>query len=340
VPCGPAAVVLLLGVGACQSPPGPIFPQISPPIVWPRPPDRPRIRYIGELTGQASLGVKPRGWSAVKAVFEGPPPEVAFTAPSAVAVRGERVYVADGQLGVIHVLNLETRVFSVIAQAGGAALQGPIDVTLTGDELAVADSRRAAVYLFRPDGTYVRSVGEGVLQRPASLAWRNAASELWVSDAALHQCLVFDAAGTLKRRIGQRGPQPGQFNFPAGLTWREPLGAVLADAMNFRVQMLDAAGNAVSSFGQLGDAAGDFALPRDVAVDSAGHIYVLDNRFENVQIFDPGGQLLMAFGQEGQGPGEFCLPSGITIDERDRIWIADTYNRRVQVFQYIPEDVP
>jgi sugar lactone lactonase YvrE len=250
------------------------------------------------------------------------------------------VYVADGQLGVIHVLDLAERAFGLISQAAGAALQGPVDVTLAGNELAVADSRRAAVYLFRPDGMYVRSVGAGVLQRPASVAWRSAECELWVADTGLHQCLVFDAAGTLKRRIGQRGEQLGQFNFPAGLAWREPLGAVLADAMNFRVQILGADGSAVSSFGRQGDAAGDFALPRDVAVDSAGHIYVLDNRFENVQIFASDGQLLMAFGQEGQGPGEFCLPSGITIDERDRIWIADTYNRRVQVFQYMREDAP
>lgn len=115
------------------------------------------------------------------------------------------------------------------------------------------------------------------------------------------------------------------------------VGLVVADAMNFRVQVFDDAGMPVTIFGKKGDAAGDFARPRGVAVDSDGHLYVVDNQFENVQIFDRDGRLLMAFGHEGDQPGQFALPSGITIDTHDRIWIADSYNRRVQVFQYLSE---
>jgi DNA-binding beta-propeller fold protein YncE len=341
--CLCAAAVCLFG---CQTPGGPIFPAVYPPIVWPRPPDRARIQYVGELTGEASLLAAPSGWAAVRALFEGPPPKTAFTSPAAVAVAGERLYVADSSRPsgpAVFVLDLSARTFSAWREADGAPFESPIDVAVADGRVAVVDARRAAVFLFESDGRFVRTIGKGVLARPSSVAWQTPTRELCVVDAAAHTCVVFDIDGGLKRRIGQRGAGPGQFNFPtaacAGASVATaPPSMLVVDAMNFRVQILDAAGGPVLTFGRKGDAAGSFSLPRDVAVDSDGNIYVVDNQFENVQIFNQRGDLLMAFGQEGAGPGQFNVPSGITIDERDRIWIADTRNRRVQVFQYLKED--
>jgi sugar lactone lactonase YvrE len=190
-------------------------------------------------------------------------------------------------------------------------------------------------------------VGEGMLKRPASVAWNRTGDRLCVVDAAAHAVLTFDAGGALRGQFGGRGAGPAQFNFPAGLafmhssrtTSSSDFRVAVADSMNFRVQLLDDGDSNARAFGKKGDAAGDFSLPRDVAIDSEGHIFVLDSQFENVQIFDADGRLLMAFGEGGRGPGQFNLPSGITIDEQDRIWVADTYNRRVQAFQYLREGI-
>ncbi len=331
---------------ACQAPLAPVFPERWPPIVWPPPPDPPRIRYVGELTGQASLGRRPTGLDALAAALAGPPPAAVFTTPLAVAAEGALVFVSDGAgpggAGV-HVLDLEQRTWMTFREADGRPMLWPIDVVPAGEGLAVADARRGEVFLFTRSGRFVRTVGRGVLQRPSGLAWNAAAGELWVADAAAHACLVFDAAGGLLRRVGRRGIEPGCFNSPVGIGWGVWEGIwrpVVADAMNFRVQVLASDGACWRVFGQKGDAAGDLSLPRDAAVDSDGHIYVLDKHFENVQIFDREGRLLLAFGEEGRGPGQFSLPSSIWIDSQDRIWVADTYNRRVQVFQYLrePED--
>jgi DNA-binding beta-propeller fold protein YncE len=329
----PALTVLALLAG-CTQPVGPVFKEVWPPVEWPAPPDRPRIRYVGELAGEQSLG-KPRPFS-FRQLIAGPPPTIGFSTPMSVAVAGERVFVADGQNGAVHVLDLDSRDFRTIDRAGGAPLEWPIDLALAEGNLAVVDSKRAVVFLFTLDGGYLRTIGQGALQRPVAVAWNEPSRELWVLDAALHSLIVFDMTGSERRRLGRRGTGPGEFNFPAGLACRAPLGVAVADSMNFRVQVLDESGAPVHAFGQKGDAAGDFALPRDVAVDSEGHLYVLDNQFENVQIFDREGRLLMAWGREGRGPGEFYLPAGICVDDRDRIWIADSYNRRVQVFQYMP----
>jgi hypothetical protein len=330
-----ACLVVLFG---CQTAPKPIFPAISPPIVWPPPPDQPRVRYIGALSGEASLGVQPTGWAAFQAVLAGPPPMATFSKPSAVAIAGERVYVADIGLGVVHLLNLEARRYALIRGTPQEPFKIPIDLTIVGDDmLLVVDRGRAAVDVFDLEGRWRATHRWPEVQAPVAITFDTTNRIFWLADAAAHACFASSDLFAVDQPLGERGAAPGQFNFPTALAMLPNVGLVVADAMNFRVQIFDESGTPATVFGKKGDAAGDFARPRGVAVDSDGHIYVVDNQFENVQIFDRDGRLLMAFGHEGEKPGEFALPSGITIDAHDRIWIADSYNRRVQVFQYLSE---
>ena len=337
--------LLATALAGCQSTARPIFPEINPPLVWPQPPDQPRIRYVGELRGEESLGIKPSGLESLRTVIAGSRAKVQFSRPSAVTVAGARVFVADTGLGVVHLLDLAARRYQVIAGSPSEPLQVPIDVTIaSGDTLIVVDRARAAIDCFDLDGTWQKTERWPELSAPVAAAWDATGHVLWLVDAAAHACFTCaDGSGALSSLMkdgGGRGAAPGQFNFPTAIAVQPQVGVVVVDAMNFRVQVLDETGQPRVVFGQKGDAAGDFARPRAVAIDSQEHIYVLDNQFENVQIFDRDGRLLMAFGHGGSGPGEFSLPSGITIDERDRIWIADSYNRRVQVFQYLPEEAP
>lgn len=346
-----ALCLVALGAGGCASVQPATFPAVGPTPVWPPPPDAPRIRYIGELTGEASIGRRITAGEAWRSALAGPRETMRFATPMAVTVEGSRVFVADPSHGtgpLIHVLDLQSQRYEPIREVGGAALRWPIDVDAAGGKLAIADAQRAAVLVLDWQTRSSQSIGQGILARPASVAWDRGVDGLWVVDAAAHAVLRFDAAGALRSTRGGRGVGVEQFNFPAGLACFGAARAAappsyrvaVADSMNFRVQLLADAAAAARAFGRKGDAAGDFSLPRDVAIDSDGHIYVLDNQFENVQVFDGEGRLLLAFGEEGRGPGMFNLPSGISIDEHDRIWIADTYNRRVQVFQYIAEGRP
>jgi DNA-binding beta-propeller fold protein YncE len=332
-----SAMCLLAG---CAGPLKPVFERADAALVWPSPPDRARIRYVGQLTGEESLHIPRKGLEVLGEVFTGPKSKTGFSTPTAVAVSGERIFVADGQSHAVFILDLSARKFNPIRDAGGAPLEWPADVIIADGRLVVVDSGRPGIFFYDLDGNYQRSLPSSDLKRPCAVACDSATNDLWVLDAAEHRIIVFDSSGAMKSRFGTRGSGPGEFNFPAGLAIAPGTSAIVADSMNFRVQLIDREGRPTSTFGKKGDAAGDFALPRDTAVDSDGHIYVLDNQFENIQIFDQTGQLLMSLGQEGRGPGEFYLPSGITIDSQDRIWIADTYNRRVQVFQYLQETTP
>lgn len=342
---GPAA--LLTGTATlvgCRAAGPPLRPALDAPV-WPPAPDIPRIRYIGELRGEESLGARETGLAALKKVLAGPRQRVNFLNPAAVAVQTTPgstnpndvvVFVADLGLGIVHRLDLAQRQYAALRGNPADPLKAPIDLTITQGKLLVIDRVRATTDIFDLSGAWTAAVRWPQMTAPVAIG-AAAAGRIYVADVAAHAILAFETPGNPPRSIGQRGGAPGQFNFPTAVAPLANGDLAVVDAMNFRVQVLAPDGQVRTVFGARGDAAGNFARPRDVAADRAGHLYVVDNQFENVQVFDPAGQLLMAFGREGHGRGEFSLPAGICIDDHDRIWIADSYNRRVQVLQYLAE---
>ncbi|HON66239.1 MAG TPA: hypothetical protein PLS23_07055 [Phycisphaerae bacterium] len=339
----------------------------EPPIVWPLPPDAPRVRYVGELTGEADLGRAKSFGQVWDEILYGPTPPARIVTPHAVAVdaAGEKVAVADVNGKCVHVFDLAARKYERLVQVGPSAgaqgapaspsaaseppasapadelrfdrtmLESPVAVCWAGDRLWVADSRQGAVAVFELGGT-ARWITCDRLKRPAGLAYCPANQLCYVSDAANHRLLAFDTRGSLVVEFGTRGGGPGQFNAPTHIACGPDGMLAVSDSLNFRVQTLRLDGSPIGAFGRKGDAAGDLALPKGVAFDAAGRIWVVDAQFENVQAFTPEGQLLMSFGKEGHKPGEFWLPAGLCIDAKSRMWVADRENGRVQVFLLLP----
>lgn len=333
----PALGLLILAAGCAQSA-KPLLVAPEPPVVWPKPPDQPRVRYIGELKSSADLGAAKPASQVLREIFYGPEAPVPLVKPHAVAVSadGNRVAVADTDLACVHLFDLSTRAYRLIdAWAPGRRFECPTGVAWDGETLWVCDSRLHGIARIGSSGAG-RLLGADSLRRPAGLAFCTATGRIYVTDSAGHAVVAFDREGKQLFRFGRQGGEPGEFNFPGHIACGPDGTLVVTDSMNFRVQRFDPEGKPLGWFGQKGDAAGDFSLPKGVAVGPDGNIWVVDSHFENVQAFTPTGQLLMAVGQEGQEPGEFWLPAGICIDARRRMWIADMYNRRVQVFELLP----
>lgn len=362
--------IFLLG---CARPAGEIFPRADPPVVFPPPPDQPRIRFVGQLATDSDLKPALTGWQAFAAAVGGPPPSQSVSTPLGVTVSAdEKVYVADPALHCVHVFDLRARHYAAITDAGDQSLATPAAVAVGGDEIFVTDSALHAVMVFDRAGRYRRRIGEDCLKRPVGIALAShgvdqsvAASrivgsavrtgsatdsmgepgphsgpDLFVVDTGAHDCVIFDSQGHLRKRFGRLGTGPGEFNYPTAVATHPRTGVVIADTLNFRVQRFDFDGKFLNAIGTRGDGAGDFALPKGVAVDPAGRIYVVDAQFENVQVFTPEGQLLLAFGEEGRGPGQFWLPGQAFVGLDNRLWIADSYNRRVQVFDILADKTP
>jgi len=310
--------------------------------VWPEPPDRPRIMYLGQILAENDLQ-KGKSWmQGLGELVFGKGEVGVMVSPYAVAAdAADMMFVADSGGAAVHMFNLRTRDYNQFSQlANGEMLQKPVGLAVFGDRLYVVDSNLHQVCVFRKDGTFLFAFGGDRLERPSGIACWGPDGIIYVADTGGHAVYVFQLDGTFVRQLGRRGLAPGQFNFPTHLCVDRGGRLYVSDTLNYRIQVFTPDGAFQSMFGRQGDRPGNFAHPCAVATDSHGNIYVTDRQFENVQIFDPDGHILMALGHEGQGPGEFWLPGGIFIDSRDRIYVADSFNKRIQIFDLLQDTKP
>jgi len=333
-----ALTTVALLMAGCTKPAGVVFEPLPAPIVWPSPPDAPRIAYVGQISTTADLkAAKPFGES-LREFFAGKNPVMGVVNPFAVETDNQqRLFVADSGGRMIHVFDLDTRIYEQWTPAAPQRFISPVGLARAADgRLFVADSAAGIVWVFDAAGHDLDMWGRDELVRPCGMAYDDAGQRLFVADAGAHQVVIFDAAGQPTARLGSRGSGVGQFNFPTDVTIDHHRRLYVSDSINCRVQQFGPDLMPLLQVGSRGDFPGYFSRPKGIAVDSEDHLYVIDAEFEAVQVYSSAGELLMAFGREGNGPGEFWLPAGICIDARDRLWIADTYNRRVQVFDYLP----
>ena len=329
-----SAGLLAMGCAAGGPPPAPV----QGPS-WPPPPDPARIHWLQEIRIPDDLGVK-RGWLGRMADrLLGEKREPFLVRPTGLEVtRDGRLLVTDPGNRRVLLLDLEGHRVQRLPAERTVRLPSPIDVAEEAQgRFLVTDSILGRILRFDDRGRFLGDLGTpGLLDRPTGIAVDHHRGRIYVTDTTAHQIVVFDLEGVLQTKIGHRGDQPGEFNFPTHLCLDGSGNLYITDAMNFRVQILDPEGQPLATVGTLGDGPGTFAKPKGVAVDSADHLYVVDALFDNVQILARDGRPLLAFGHSGNGPGGFWLPTGIAIDGSDRIFVADTYNHRIQVFQYSP----
>ena len=303
-------------------------------IVWPNPPEEPRIAYVASVTQPSDLGLKRSGWNRVANWLIGAQRgNEQFVKPFGLAVdEADNLCVTDTGAGAVCFFDLGQKRLHRWTGAGKIRFATPVAVAKRGGTVFVADSARASVIALSLKGALLFELTNGV-QRPVGLA----ASEtnLYVVDSQLNRVAIYDFRGTLIRRFGKRGAGPGEFNFPTHVAVDRRGYLLVTDAMNGRVQVFDLEGNYQGRIGSPGDSSGHFGRPKGIAADSFGRVYVMDGLFDNLQIFERDGRLLLSLGETGGKAGEFWLPGGIAITQDNRIFIADSYNRRVQILKYI-----
>lgn len=323
-----AVLFFLFLLGACA--PAKI---VREDLVWPPPPEKPRIKFVGTLSNDKDLLTT--RWDRIKDFLFGWLARNYLDNPYAcVTYKTERLYVSDPGYPAVFVFDRKKKDVWLIGteKEGGLWMPVGLDVDENGN-LYVVDTRQARVFVYDYEGRFLRSFGDGKLTRPVGLTFAN--HRVYVTDSKEHLIKVFDPAGNLEKEIGRRGTGDGEFNFPLYITHDKEGNIYVVDTMNFRFQIFDRNGNFIKSIGSPGDVSGTFARPKGIALDSDGHIYVSDTAFNNVQIFDKDGNFLLNFGSYGRAPGQLLFPAGICFDELDRLYIAEQMNSRIQVFQYI-----
>ncbi len=332
-------VLLLLLLGGCAGVGAPVVWQDpAQNLVWPQPPDAPRIRYLRTLSGAKDFREDTKRSQLFRWLTGEVAQEISLATPYGVTADGEgRVWVSDTEAGLVHAFDLRRGRVDYLQGADNLKFRAPLGVAFDGprNRLLVADGVLKKVFVLdlergRLLGQWAPPDGFG---RPAGLAL-DPQGRLYVADVLNSRIELFSLEGAhlggLRSQV-----EPEGFNRPANL-WVDAGGRVyVVDSMNFRVEILTAEGGKGGTIGALGDSQGHFARPRGIAVDSVGHIYVADATFDNIQVFDRSGQLLLVLGESGKQAGQFSLPAGLFIDGQDRLYVVDAFNQRVQVFQYL-----
>lgn len=314
--------------------------------VWPAPPQVPRYRYVGQLTGEDNFvsDEADRRNVAVK-VFEwlvglvGNDAKTVLQRPQTGATDAQgRIYVTDISRHAVFVFDPAGRLLVWQHARERVRFVTPIGIAPGKDgEVLVADADLGRVFRLDRDGRPLGDFGGDVLKRPTGLARDPQRGRVYVADTYAHDVKVFADDGRLLETIGRRGEDAEGLNFPTHLAFAGDR-LYVADTMNARVQVFDADGKPVRSVGRRGLNMGNFVRPKGVAVDASGNMYVVESYHDYLLVFNSKGEFLMPLGGTGRETGQFFLPSGVWSDRQDRIYVSDMFNGRVMIFQFLGGD--
>ena len=178
----------------------------------------------------------------------------------------------------------------------GMDLGEVVDVAVDGQDNVYTFCRGAhPVKIFRRDGRFLRSWGEGLFTRPHGITMDGDGTIFCIDDDG-HWVGHFTAEGTLMSQIGRRNlgaaAQSGDpFNRPTKVAIAPQSGDLyIADGYgNARVHKFSSDGKLLCSWGQYGCDPGQFNLPHSVCTDDEGKVYVADRENHRIQIFDDTG---------------------------------------------------
>jgi DNA-binding beta-propeller fold protein YncE len=308
---------LLFAAAACATGQSDSSPQPSPDdllIVYPLPPDPPRIQFLAAFSDERDV-VGEKGRSFLDALIGSDEDESykTFNKPYGVAIQDGVIYVCDSMLPGLDVLDLNAKTFEYFVPQGPGKLRKPINCSVdrvTGD-LYVADADRGQIVVFDSTGVYKDAFGEDRGLRPTDVFVDD--QSLWVADVTGGAVHVYDKSTRRHVRSFPENESNGVLRQPTNL-WVQDDRVYVSDFGDFSVKAYSREGRFLHRLGSYGSRMGQFTRPKGVAADRDGNVYVVDSGFENVQVFNRDGELLMFFGGPYQGPGDMWLPAQVIID--------------------------
>lgn len=322
-------------------------------LVWPKPPDRPRYRYAGELIGEQNFERTDTAGTSFKSamkwvigLFDTSEPMTLQRPQHGITTDSGRVYVVDAGRKAVIVFDPNPpadekkdskdggQLLVWDGTGGKVGFVAPMAIAEVWDgDLAITDAGHKGVVRVNSKGEVVGAVGEAHLQRPTGLAFDRARGLLYVADTQANDVKVYESNGLLVDTIGGPGEEEGQLNAPTFLAFVDDH-LFVTDTLNSRIQVFDTEGRRIRGFGERGLYIGNMARPKGVAVD-AGIIYVVESYYGYLLAYNDKHEPLLGINGTGAENDKFMLPSGVWTDKQRRVFLADMFNGRVVVFQLL-----
>lgn len=281
-------------------------------IVFPLPPDNPKIQYLTSISTSADIVKKQ---SAFEKSVVGEKQVLPILKPYGMYVKNGKLYVCDVSLGgALEVIDFEAKSFEYFAPKGEAQLKLPLSCFVdNNDNLYVADITFHKINVYDANRKYVTTFGKKENVKPTDVFVKG--NKIWVVDSGNNRVNVYDKK-TYKFKFYFPKLEKGDEGFlykPTSIFVSKDK-IYVSDMGNGNVKTYDHKGVFLASIGKYGKNIGEFVRPKGISVDKESNLYVVDASFENVQIFNKEGKLLMFFGGHYKGEGDMWLPTKIMVD--------------------------
>ncbi len=267
-----------------------------------------------------------------------------FDRPLAVTTDAENnIYVSDTGNNRLYIYDpVGEFIRRIGADKGAKRFYGVIGATVDKktEDIYVADWKLKAITIFNQKGKLLkRFPKEPYAVRYGRLGFTpfgvaSYKGKIYVT--SYNGIYVFTMKGKFLERIGVRGRDEGQFDFPVALTIDQKDGTMyIADQLNRRVVAMSAKGKVKWMLGrpdEKGKSGSFFGLPRGITLGPDGHLYVSDAFHHTIVVLKKDGSLVSVLGERGVEDGKFNFPEGL-IYGTDRIYIADRENNRIQAIK-------
>ncbi len=247
---------------------------------------------------------------------------LAWLAPTAVAARGNYVYVVDGGRRQIFRYDLAQQSMTPFADYAAAAVTG---IALAPDlSLYVADSQARQVLHFSVDGRLLQRFGNDLeLARPVAVLRDDSSGNLWVADSLYKHLVVFNSLGRVLSVL--RSSQARSIEAMA----QGPDGLYLLDPLSRQVVVIGHDGTDRYTLGQ-----DTLKMPGALAVDRFNRVFISDNFDNTLKVYEQG-QWVASVGGSGAMPAFFNQITSLWIDQ-NMLYVADRLNARIQTFHVAP----
>ena len=158
----------------------------------------------------------------------------------------------------------------------------------------------------------------------------NEKSDMAVTDNRGHCVYVFDKGGNCVTKIGSKGTNPGEFQYPDGVSYLNDNEVLIADYDNNRIQQLNIqTGTVMKSFGKFGTGKGEFKKPFDVCLDDEEHIVVTECGNNRIQVMSKEGESILTFGDSGS---EKLIHPTSCIPYKNMFFVSEITNHCIKAF--------
>jgi sugar lactone lactonase YvrE len=239
------------------------------------------------------------------------------------------------------------------------AENGPLKLTVNGQEVATAESFKAAVKIRTVAGTLAPK-STTATEWPADYAAAvvDADGNLYVSASNMDTVYKISPTGTLSTVAGNGsedfegdgGPAvDAALSAPEGLALDASGNLYIADSSNHRIRKVEASTGVITTvagngfYGFAGDTGPAISAklnnPSGVAVDASGNLYIADSSNHRIRKVDASTGVITTVAGTGEYgfvdnvpaiSAKLAYPSGMAVDTAGNLFIADRNNHRIR----------